>query len=202
MNNIKEVFAKNFIHYRKTLGLTQLELAEHLNYSDKAISKWERGESLPDVITLKEIATLFNLTIDKLISEHPYNKDIPELHVEESHKKTIFNLRLALLSGSAILLITLIAFVLLSLITPSRNDAWLVFIYALPLICITFMLFSIFSKKKNLILLFAELFSISISSILFLSIAIADTWMFFLLPIPVFFILYFALSLSKDRNLK
>ena len=50
--------------------LTQLELAEMLNYSDKAVSKWERGESVPDVITLKKIADLFGVTVDYIITEH------------------------------------------------------------------------------------------------------------------------------------
>ena len=50
--DLKENFAKNLCEYRKMFKLTQAELAEKLNYSDKAVSKWERGESLPDVVTL------------------------------------------------------------------------------------------------------------------------------------------------------
>jgi len=198
MDNIKELFAQNLMHYRKTLGLTQLDLAERLNYSDKAISKWERGESLPDVITLKEIADMFNLTIDKLISKHNYSAEIPELHVIETKQQTIFNLKLALLSGSTILFISIIIFVILTLLNPDQTNTWLAFIYGIPLACISFLLFAVFSKKKTLILLFSELLAFSISLILFLSISIPDTWLFFLIPIPVFFILYFALSLSKE----
>ncbi len=199
MDNIKELFAQNLIHYRKTLGLTQLDLAERLNYSDKAISKWERGESLPDVITLKEIAGIFNLTIDQLISKHAYNKDIPELHVIETKKQTIFNLKLALLSGSAILFVAIIVFVILTLVKPEQQYTWLVFIYSIPLICIAFLLFAIFSKKNKLIILFAELFAFSISLVSFLSLDIANTWLVFLIPIPVFFILYFSLSLKSEK---
>jgi len=199
MNNIKDIFAKNLMHYRKTLGLTQLELANRINYSDKAISKWERGESLPDVITLAEIAKIFNLTIDKLISEHHYNMDIPELQVEETHKKNIFNLKLTSLSISGILLITVIIFVVLTLVNPDSNNAWLSLIYAIPFTFIAFLLFSIFSRKRILIMLFSELLSFSISLILFLSIQIPNTWLFFLIPIPVFFILFFALSLKNSK---
>ena len=200
MNNIKEIFAQNLIHYRKTLGLTQLDLAERLNYSDKAISKWERGESLPDVITLKEIADMFNLTIDKLISKHTYSQATPELQVTEIKKQTIFNLKLAMLSGSAILFVAILIFVVLTLLNPEQTGNWLAFIYSIPLICIAFLLFAIFSKKKYFILLFAELLAFSISLILFLSISIPDTWLFFLIPVPVFFILYFALSLIPKND--
>ena len=52
--DVKLIISKNIIKYRKKMGLTQLELAEKLNYSDKTLSKWERGESMPDIVTLKQ----------------------------------------------------------------------------------------------------------------------------------------------------
>ena len=60
--------ADNLILYRKNSGLTQLALAEKLNYSDKAVSKWERGENLPDVYVLKQIADLYGVTVNDLIT--------------------------------------------------------------------------------------------------------------------------------------
>ena len=66
--NFKKLVAKNLSFYRKANKLTQLELAEKLNYSDKAISKWERGESLPDLYTLNVIAEFFGITINDLCS--------------------------------------------------------------------------------------------------------------------------------------
>ena len=56
MEEIKQSVAKNLTELRRASGMTQLELAERLNYSDKAVSKWERGDSLPDVAVLKQIA--------------------------------------------------------------------------------------------------------------------------------------------------
>ena len=58
MKDVRQIIAENLIELRKVNKLTQLELAEKLNYSDKAISKWERGESLPDVEILCQIADL------------------------------------------------------------------------------------------------------------------------------------------------
>ena len=55
---LKAIVAKNLVALRKNAGFTQIELAEKLNYSDKAVSKWERGESLPDIETMKRIADL------------------------------------------------------------------------------------------------------------------------------------------------
>ena len=67
--DIKENLAENLISYRKAANLTQAELAEKLNYSDKAVSKWERGESFPDLYVLKQIADFYGVTIDTLINE-------------------------------------------------------------------------------------------------------------------------------------
>ena len=53
---LKSLIGKNIAMHRKRCGLTQLGLAEKLNYSDKAVSKWERGESVPDVLTLAQLA--------------------------------------------------------------------------------------------------------------------------------------------------
>ena len=64
---IKENFSQNLINLRKAKSLTQLQLAEKLNYSDKAISKWEVGSVLPDVETLSHIAEFFGLTVNDLI---------------------------------------------------------------------------------------------------------------------------------------
>ena len=72
--DIKLIIANNIAKFRKEAKLTQAELAEKLNYSDKAISKWERGESLPDVIILNQIAQVFGITLDSLVSNKPEKK--------------------------------------------------------------------------------------------------------------------------------
>ena len=74
MEEIKANFAKNLMSLRKEMKLTQVELAEKINYSDKAISKWERGESVPDIGILKTIADMFGVTVDYLISSHDTEK--------------------------------------------------------------------------------------------------------------------------------
>ena len=56
MQDLKPIIAKNIAELRKAASMTQIELATRLNYSDKAVSKWERGDSIPDVAVLKQIA--------------------------------------------------------------------------------------------------------------------------------------------------
>ena len=52
---------------RKTKGLTQRELADMLNVSDKAVSRWERSESYPDIELIPNIAKIFSISTDELI---------------------------------------------------------------------------------------------------------------------------------------
>ena len=78
----------NITRYRKALGMTQAELAQRLNYSDKAVSKWERGESVPDVLTLAQIAQEFGVTVNNLIygDDQPAPPDPEPVSEESPHK--------------------------------------------------------------------------------------------------------------------
>ena len=65
----KNIISKRLVKLRNEKGLTQKELSEQLNYSDKVISKWERGESFPNIVALKQLSKLYNISIDQLVSD-------------------------------------------------------------------------------------------------------------------------------------
>ena len=67
--DLKNQLGTNIAAYRKRMGLTQAGLAEKLNYSDKAVSKWERGESVPDLLTLVQLSELFYVSVDDLLQD-------------------------------------------------------------------------------------------------------------------------------------
>lgn len=82
MEDIKDVIARNLVNLRMQAGLTQLQLAEKLNYSDKAVSKWERGESIPDLRVLVQIADLYNVTLDQLVGRKKEEKPLkPKMNI-------------------------------------------------------------------------------------------------------------------------
>ena len=83
MEDIKLIIAKNIVALRKSNSMTQIELAGKLDYSDKAISKWERGESLPNVVVLKRIADIFGVTIDYFITD-AHGEEIINVPVADS----------------------------------------------------------------------------------------------------------------------
>ena len=109
------------------MNLTQAEFAEKINYSDKAVSKWERAESLPDVIVLKQIADFFKVSIDTMISE-PKN-DKPRTYKILSKKRVIT----ALASSVVVWLVAICFYVFMSNILPWVNHNWMSFIYAVPI---------------------------------------------------------------------
>jgi len=79
---LRKTIGKNIALYRKSNKDTQAVLGQKLNYSDKAVSKWERGESMPDVYVLSRIAELYGVSVGVLIGEaQPELQDSPYLHV-------------------------------------------------------------------------------------------------------------------------
>lgn len=143
-DKFKELVAKNLTKYRKINNLTQLDLAEKLSYSDKAISKWERGESLPDLYTLEKIANLYGITINDLV----YEKQ--EIIKPKKLKKTN-HLFVTLLSTILVWFIATLTFVTLMLIpATSSYDNWLAFIIAIPTFFIVLTVFACLWYKNVL----------------------------------------------------
>lgn len=118
--------------YRKQAGLTQAGLAEKLNYSDKAVSKWERGESIPDVLTLVQLAQVFGITVDALVADDQPPLDIAE--PEETPEKPKADKRVILaLSSTLVWFVALLVFVVLSSFPSLFAYSWIPFFFAVPI---------------------------------------------------------------------
>lgn len=136
-SKLKRQIGSNIGAYRKHLGMTQAGLAERLNYSDKAVSKWERGESVPDVTTLIQLAELFDVTVNDLLVDPnalPENTSAVERAMEKAVEKTLkrkADKRIILgLSSILVWFVALLLFVILSSLEVEKS--WLAFIYAIP----------------------------------------------------------------------
>lgn len=139
MEDIKSIVAKNITELRLLNNMTQMELAEKLNYSDKTISKWERGESSPDIAVLVEMANIFGVTLDYLVR----TENIDEAVKENKQKQTKYNRRvISYISESVVWLIAVFAFIITSLITNETTFQWLYFVYALPIVLIVKLVFN------------------------------------------------------------
>lgn len=89
----------NIVRLRKAKGLSQKELAEKLNYSDKVISKWERGESLPDIIAIEAMSKFFGISIDEFVrgdtcisemTESVSQSNLTLLHIKKPSKLVLW----------------------------------------------------------------------------------------------------------------
>lgn len=130
---INQTIAKNIACYRKAAGLTQAELAEKINYSDKSVSKWESGNGVPDVYVLIELAELFGVTVNDLVSES--DKKRPK------ENKTKKHLLIILLSCGLAWLVATCVFVVLELVGVKGKE-WLPFLYAIPVNAILVIIFT------------------------------------------------------------
>ncbi len=72
------IIAENLALYRKLHGLTQSELAEAIGYSNKSVSKWERGEGTPDIIMLIALSDIYGITVSELIGQTEKCKETRE----------------------------------------------------------------------------------------------------------------------------
>ena len=134
---LKKQIGANIVSYRKRDGLTQAKLAEKLNYSDKAVSKWERGESAPDVLTLTQLANLFGVTVNDLLEDPnklPDDIGAVERVMERAVKKALNRQadKKIIMSLSSILVwfIALLCFVVFTILDVPKS--WIAFVYAIP----------------------------------------------------------------------
>ncbi len=147
MEDIKVNVASNLLKLRGAAGMTQMELAQKLNYTDKAVSKWERAESLPDVTVLKGIADIFGVTVDYLITSHAEWEQVP-VKSKELHFRPNAVIAVALFGILAVATLIFIIFWLLGQIY------WSIFIYAAPVAFITaLVLNSMWNKGRGNIVL-------------------------------------------------
>ena len=180
MNDLKQAIASNISKLRKQKKLTQLEFAKALNYSDKAISKWERAESIPDVIILKQIADLFGVTVDYIINEHTDNEKI--LVIEEKKKNKINKISLTLLATCPIWIIATIVFTFALMLADIY--LWQSFIVGIPFSLLIFLIFnSIWGNKRNNYFI-VSCFVWSILLCLYLCFIKFNVWQLFILGVP------------------
>ena len=159
MEDIKNIVAKNITELRLLNNMTQMELAEKLNYSDKTISKWERAESSPDISVLVEIANLFGVSLDYLVRA----ENIEETVKENKKKEVRYNRRvIAYISESIVWFVAIFAFIITTLIIRKTTFQWLYFVYALPVAMIVKLVFNSiwFNPRRNYLIISAMIWSV------------------------------------------
>ena len=197
MEEIKELIAKNLIHFRTSAGLTQLELAERLNYSDKSVSKWERGLAVPDVLVLKQLADLYGIKVDDFFSE---GENLAKIELEPSTKAGK-RLLISLLSVGLAWLVATLCFVVLLWLDVDR--AWLSFVVAVPVSSIVSIVFSCLWGRLWVTAVLVSLltWTIAVSAHLIFYWTMAKLLYLLCIPIQILIIMWYILMyLVKKRK--
>lgn len=187
MEDIKSNVAHNLAYLRKAKKMTQGELAEKFNYSDKAVSKWEHGEALPDVITLQQLADFYGVSLDFLTHENtPENKKKFARSIQNQINKGV-------ITGLAASLVWILAIVTsLGVLFIQGHFYWMSFVWAIPLTLLIMLIFNAIWGKRKWRSPIVTSFAWTLISALYLELGIDlpdnsgwQLWMLFLLGIPV-----------------
>lgn len=172
IRDMNTIIGNNLLKLRKNMKLTQMEVAEKFNYSDKSISKWEKGESLPSVEVLCELAQFYGVSLDDLTKENE-NIEIKEVKKENKKDKNpkvrtprMFSTKLmiTLLSVGAVWLCATILFVLLKLFADVNY--FMSFMWASVASCIVLIVFnSIWGKMRYLFIILTAMLWLLLSSL-------------------------------------
>lgn len=202
MEDIKSVIAKNIYTLRTANKMTQLEMAERLNYSDKAVSKWERAEGLPDIVVIKQIADMFGVTVDYLMSteeERAAKGFVQEKQVVEQGPRK-YTPAHRLITVISLIGIWTISLGLFFIFWTQELLVWQVFIYTLPVFFITWLVFNSTwgNRRNNLYIVSALVWSILL--VLYVALLKYNVWMIFLLGIPAQIIVYLSFRINRVRK--
>ncbi len=195
---LRKNIATNIANFRKSKGYTQSELAEILNYSDKSVSKWERGESIPDALTLKELSNFFGILVDDFYREKP-------LFIK---KKTVLRKKKFIIPTLAVLIAWLVIALLFTLSVLIFGDKipnpWLLFIYGVPVTGIIFTVFMAVYHDKPLVLVGESIiiWGIGLSTFLTLSeiFGYQNMYLIFIVCVPLQLLAIFYYILKIDKS--
>lgn len=199
MTELKKTVAKNIATLRVASHLTQFELGEKLSYSDKAVSRWERGEAIPDAYVLLQMAEIFGVTVDFILKPHDEEEFLPKEPEPKAAKNTDKVKRLVvLLSFIGVWSLALVIFVISAF---TYHYFWLSFIYALPVSFLVLFVFNCLWGKRKLgavylsVTVWGLLLSLHLS---FLS--YGNAWLFYLVGVPAQIIIPIAFSSWKNKE--
>lgn len=198
LSELKLISASNIIKLRTGAGLTQAELGEKLNYSDKTISKWERGEAIPDAYVLTQMAEIFGVTVDYLLSSHDAWESPEQQAARQEEAGYSVNMIIAI-SVLGVWTMALTIFVLLWLFDIIL---WETFIVALPVSILTYMvLICVFRRRQHLQFVIAA-FVLSMFILLYFTLPMQKPWQLFLIAIPAEIIVFLSCNIRRRPRKK
>ncbi len=194
--DIKKTIANNISELRKSNKLTQVELAEKLNYSDKAVSRWERGDTLPDIDILLKICDLFNVSFDYLIS----TEDKKEKEKQYTKSQASNHLITTLLAISIVWLFATILYVYANIIL--NVSFWNIFVWSVPATALVAVISNSLWGKKSYSVYLESIMVWTLLTAFFIQFLDYKMWMIYILGIPIQVIIILWANLKSKKNKK
>ena len=189
-NDIKTTVASNLIALRKSKGLTQADVANALNYSDKSVSKWEHADSLPDISILSALADMYGVTLDYLTHE-----DAEEQLAYVNGKLTI-----EILAVTIILLCSTVAFVYGYCFREVQYVFWQAYLWAIPASSILLLYFNrVWHKNILASIILKSILLWSLLLCIYLQFFDYKLWMIFIIGVPIEAIFILSGNLTKFK---
>ena len=197
MNDLKLIFASNLIRLRREAGMTQMMLAEKINYSDKSVSKWERGESIPDAYVLKDLAALFGVTVDDLLTaDTDWKSGAPDLSTRVEYSQ----LSIILTAIAGIVTACLLEFIIVWIVEDQMH--WIVLFAAIPLsLILLLVLNTIWYKGRNNMYIVMALVLTLLLLLYFCGLMFhRNFWQLLIVIVPAEVIVYFAFHIRRKKK--
>lgn len=180
MSEIRNNIAENLYRLRLESNLTQSELAQKLNYTDKSVSKWENGDATPPIDTLKELADLYGVTLDYLTSKDPHDNISNNYSSKENNTNKII---ITILAVSIVWLIATVCYVYSYIL--ANVSIWKIFIYAVPVSLIILLVFNGIWGKRKYIFIICSLLIWSILASFYIMFLDKSPWALFIIGVPL-----------------
>ena len=195
LEELKLTVAANLIALRTAAGMTQAELGAKLNYSDKSISKWERGEAIPDAFVLTQIAQLFGVSVDYILSSHdawepPVAEDEPTPTQDMTYSTSV----IIAIAVIGVWTLALTAFVALWLAGMVR---WKIFVVALPVSVLTFLVLICVFKRTRGLKYAVAFFVLSLFVAFYLLFLHTNPWQIFLIAVLAEVLVFLSFRIQK-----
>jgi len=194
MDESRATLASNLIRLRTAAGMTQAELGEKLNYSDKSVSKWERGDGAPDVFVLRQIAQIYGVTLDYLLE--PHTEIEPKIYRRPDEP----NYSTTAITWVSVLGIWTLALMIFVVFWIAGFVFWQFFVYCVPVTLIVLLVLNSLWKrgKMNLYIVMGLVLSLIVA--VYLTFLSQNLWQLFLIAIPAELVVYASFRIPKNKK--
>lgn len=176
-----KIVSENLTKLRKAKGLTQMELAQEFNFSDKTISKWESGESLPNIDILNKLCAYYGITFNDLVSESFEICD--EGQTKKRNKVLTTNkIIITLLAVTLVWIIATITYIYMDLY--ANSNFWMAFIWAVPISCVLGIIFNAIWGTRKVGFVLISAFIWTLLAAFYLQLLSFNLWTVFILGVP------------------